>query len=242
VTHGDETKLEKDGRAYLKWLAEQLSDDLCRVTRVDVLRHSRNRHLLGQFAEATVRQFIVNAVAPLNVSHGSIVHPQNTDRLPQLDAIVWQPCPSPPIYTAQDFALVPRGSALGWLEIKSSDQACAASKLEMQVSHRDLVVRPSGRPPMPASIAETVIQQSIERPALGIVCTLRHGRPIGRELADLVALKKVVVLFEERDDGIWKVNGNGVLTLVAFLQELRLRARIWEWEFVNLGLLDHPRE
>ena len=106
-------------REYLKLFGSQLAHDL---TAHDKIRDFVGNHpvLIGNYAEAAVRDFISRMVTPLKVSTGTILYEGNIGNPPQLDAIVWSPILAPAIFENANFAIVPRGSAHGFLEIKST--------------------------------------------------------------------------------------------------------------------------
>src|SRR5262249_17046070 len=109
-----------EGHEFLVLLANQLAREL---TAHETIRAFVGHHsvLIGAHSEASLRRFIARVVAPLNVSTGTIVYEGNIGKEPpQLDAIVWSPAPVPAIFEDADFAIVPRGSAHGFIEIKSS--------------------------------------------------------------------------------------------------------------------------
>ena len=82
-----------------------------------------NSDVLGKCAEAAARSFVKRCVYPLHVSTGAVISPEiciDPKTVPQIDTIIWAPSPAPAIFENGEFALVPRSSCFGILEIKTS--------------------------------------------------------------------------------------------------------------------------
>ena len=201
---------------YLLTLAGQLAHDL--TANGAIKRFTTNPELIGAYAEATVRQLVARIVSPLRVSRGTIVYEGNCPKdLSQLDTIVWSPCPVPAIFEAGDFAFVPRGSAMAFLEIKRSNYSgVGASLCEVLSKEEELIVprlsiRRNGADPvhLPAT--------------LGVVC-LREKPRSDPKLDKLVEQRRAVVLLEQDADGTITTNASGMYTLLNFLAGVRRRA------------------
>src|SRR5947209_5396581 len=107
-------------REFVDHLIEQLAREL--TANNAIRKFTTNKDIIGAYAEASVRQLVARIVDPLRVSRGGIVWEGICpDDVPQVDTIIWSPCPMPAMFEAGDFALVPRGSAHGFLEIKRSN-------------------------------------------------------------------------------------------------------------------------
>jgi hypothetical protein len=195
-----------EGQAYLRMLGEQLAHEL---TAHETIRKFVGQHhtLIGAYAEASVRKFIARVVSPLRVSTGTILYETNVgQKPPQLDAIVWSPNPVPSIFENGDFAIVPRGSAYGFLEIKSSSYSDTGKEVARQLS-----------------FAEELIQSRLKGylGALGVVCIEMEPDKILRQL---VKDKRAVTLLT-MNGGAMEPSVEGIWTLVNFLTQLRLWAR-----------------
>src|SRR5208283_2660035 len=91
---------------------------------------TRNRDLLGDYAEAALRRLSRRVVHPLRVSKGAVIDYPMPETLKQIDLIVWAPFPAPSVFEVDDFGLVPRSSAFGAMEIKRSNYSEVDTDLE----------------------------------------------------------------------------------------------------------------
>lgn len=190
-------------------MAEPLADEL--KPNASLRRFTNNPVLIGAYAEHSVREFIAKAVFPLRVSTGSIIHEENTPTgLKQLDSIVWQPSPVPAMFERGNFAIVPRHSAVGYLEIKSSDYAEAADALVEQLNH-----------------AESLIPYSDKNnkcpKALAVVC-IQRKQSLPSKLVTLEEEGKLAVIFKTEGDQT-KTHAKGMFRLIQYLTYLRGIAR-----------------
>jgi hypothetical protein len=224
-----------DPQAFLRRLAEQLARDL---TANDSVRlFTTNTALIGAYAEATVRELAARIVAPMSVSRGSVIYEENCpEKVPEIDAIIWAPCPVPAVFEAGDFAIVPRGSAFGFLEIKSTNYKGAARAMMRVLRREDELaplyegehdlwrnIRPDGPPPR----------------ALGVVC-LRTRERRDATLDELVRRQKAVILLNKCDDGSITPDAGAMFRLVNFLMDVRLRARLLDGTVRANWIADHP--
>lgn len=204
------------GKEFLLKLADQLSHDL--TANESIKQFTDNPQLIGAFAEATVRQLVVRMVAPLRVSRGSIVYEAICPgAVPEIDTIIWSPCPMPAVFEAGDFALVPRGSALAFLEIKRSNYSRVGARIETILARQDELLPTFCIP----SRQDDRSQQSR---SLGVVCLREPGR-IDRKLDSLVAAGRVVVLLERTALGQLRTNPKSMFEFVNFLSRVRWYAK-----------------
>ena len=196
-------------------LASQLAHEL---TAHGALRSfvGRNYNLIGAYAEASVRQFIKRVVAPLHISTGTILYESNCGQCPpQLDVIVWSPIVAPAIFESGEFAIVPRGNAHAFLEIKSSNYDCAlGGEIERVLSYQSELIVPS-------------LGAAFDM-ALGVVC-VRSTSVKDPTLDTLVAAKRAVVLMDD-DGGRFTPRPRDVWQLIAFLLNVRKRAKVFDGE------------
>jgi hypothetical protein len=195
-----------EAQEWLKLLACQLAHEL---TAHDKIRTFVGRHpdLIGDYAEASTRDFISRVVAPNKVSTGTILYEGNVGKEPpQLDAIVWSPIVGPAIFENANFAIVPRGNAHGYLEIKSMSYS---SKVGKDIAQK-------------LAYAEELIDPRLEghAGALGVVCIATN---LDKTLRRLVEQKRAVILLNMKNDKP-EPNPDGIWTLVNYLLGLRLRA------------------
>jgi hypothetical protein len=129
-----------ESQEHLKLLGHQLAHEL---TAHDKIRAFVGSHpvLIGNYAEASIRDFISRMVTPLKVSTGTILYEKNIGNPPQLDAIVWSPILTPAIFENGNFAIVPRGNAHGFLEIKSTSYSDAGEDIAKKLAYEDELIR-----------------------------------------------------------------------------------------------------
>jgi hypothetical protein len=203
---------------YLKHLCRQLAHEL---TAHDKIRAFVGRHpdLIGNYAEASTRDFISRVVTPLKVSTGTILYETNYGKEPpQLDAIVWSPNPAPAIFEGGNFAIVPRGSAHGFIEIKSKAYSSKVGKdIVQKLSHERDLIHPR--------LKDFIPGWGDHFYALGVVCVAT--RP-DKTLRQLVEQKRAAILLDMDDNNEVSPNIDGIWTLVNFLILLRRRARLIE--------------
>jgi hypothetical protein len=185
-----------------------------------------NTAVIGAHAEAVVRRLVRRVVAPLHVSTGAVISEQlcaDPGKVPQLDTIIWFPCPAPAIFEVEDFGLVPRGSAMAVMEIKRSAYPGVGKKLKPRLDPefvRQLVADdphgwvPSSDPLYP------------DFPALGVVC-LEESQCREPELDELVQSGSCVIILEQRE-GALVPKPEAVYRLINFLIRARQRALLWE--------------
>lgn len=192
--------------AYLRAYADQIGQELFGVARIKPF--AANTDILGAYAEACVRRLVRRTVYPLQVSRGSVIHPGNYANLRQLDAIIWQPTPIPAIFEVDDFALVPTGSAFGWLEIKSSCYSKGARTMAEQLALKDLVA------PLDAN-----------EDSLGVFCVrlLGQNSPAVRQLLDE---GRAVVILNQTAREKFAPDPLAICELINFLYRVRWRAMI----------------
>ena len=111
-----------------KVIAPPLAEELELILTVKEV--TRNKDLLGDYAEAALRRLTRRVVHPLRVSKGAVIVYPLPEMLKQIDLIVWAPFPAPSVFEVDDFGLVPRSSAFGAMEIKRSNYRAVDSQLE----------------------------------------------------------------------------------------------------------------
>lgn len=148
-----------------------------------------------------MRRFVRNSVHPFRVCTGSVLDNNlmaSGAKLRSIDTLIWAPNPVPALFDAGEFAMVPRSSAFGLLEIKLSDYGQDVSS--------DIADRTSDE----FQRAYLWKEKSLDvRQALGVVCL----GPASKELTQLVAEGRAVLLFDE--EGV--VRRKDVYGLVNFL-------------------------
>lgn len=109
--------------SYFKEYTESLGSNFSSIK--SITNFTNNTDVIGLYAEKLVIEFLKKLVFPLNISTGSIISEEDYNngnkQLSQIDIIIWDPNPLPPIFHMNEFALIPKKSVLGILEIKKSD-------------------------------------------------------------------------------------------------------------------------
>ena len=199
---------------YLSGIAQQLVHELEPILKVKEV--TSNSTLLGAYAEAAVRRLASRVVAPKRVSTGAVINYPMPRQLRQVDVILWAPFPAPGIFEVADFALVPRSSAFGLMEIKRSNYSDAATKLEAFTAEA----------PHLAAQRHPAVAGDERHPGMGVVCVL-EGAASGR-LNALLTAGKAIAIFQkttgEADEAT--VRANDVLKLINFLHFVGWRYRM----------------
>lgn len=212
-----------DSRDFLEQLAKQLANDL--KGNDQIRGFTTNSDLIGAYAEATVRSLVVRCVSPLLVSRGAIVYEGNCpNSVMELDTIIWQPRPVPAVFEVGDFAIVPRASAVAFLEVKRSAYGGCGTSMKDRLDQVDELV------PLFGEYVTPEHYEYLQARAFGVVC-LRKANQHDSALDDLVAGKKAVVLLREKD-GVIDPDARAVYNLINFLTKVRLRAAILDGMFV----------
>jgi len=179
-----------------------------------IKRFADNSAVIGAFAEAIVMKFVRNYLAPIHVSTGTVISPEIFKRpgeVPQIDSMLWSPCPLPAIFEADGFALVPQMSCLGILEIKRSAYTDAAKKINNVLIQAEKLVRPldSSEPEYPGY-----------KSAIGVVCLLENDQD--KYLNKMIEAQSVVVLSRRVKDQIEPMS-EGIHVLMHYLGGIRAR-------------------
>ncbi len=201
-----------DRTEYLEFIAAQLVHELTPVLSVKGV--TANTELLGMYTEALVAHLVRRIVHPMHVSSGAVIDHPMPDPLRQIDLIVWAPFPAPAVFDVGGFALVPKSSAFGVVEVKRSNHSGVESSLEAFLddarNHR-IVSSPVRQPADFGRLA-----------GIGVVSVL-ESKPSQR-LQRLLDKEEVVAIFE-RAKGSVHVRSHDVMVLVNFLHFLTWRYR-----------------
>ena len=152
-------------------------------------------------------------VHPMHVSRGAVLDYPMPTTLRQLDAIIWSPFPAPAVFEASDFALVPRSSAFGTLEIKRSGYAGVAKALKIFLAAVPNIVAA----PQPKISGDSRLA------GMGVLGVM-EGSASGA-LAKLLSDENVVAIFSVTK-GKASVRTKDVLRLVNFLHFVSWRYRM----------------
>lgn len=226
---------------FLKALADQLIHEL--RPNQSIKRFADNSAIIGAYAEATLRQFVSRVVAPLRVSTGAVISEQLCERpkdVQQIDLIIWAPSPAPAICCSGDFALVPRSSCFGVMEIKRSLYTDAGAKIKEVISNNEaykLVGDVAARIKFDSSAVSDA--DFTAYPGLGVICVREYNQSNQKQYEEMEQAGIVLTLFNEKANGDLDPNPKAVFRLINFLILTKLRARMMEGrDYVDVRLLN----
>ena len=201
--------MDGSDRAYFDALAAQLVGAVSAAEQIS--QFTSNKTVVGAFAESLVYQFVNRIVHPLRLSSGTVISPdayRDKKDTPQFDLIIWDPNPIPSIAAEDRFALVPRNSVLGIIEIKKTDYDRGLDDIEDKASKTSLCF-PHGAPEL----------------FLGVICAATVHDPEGdNKLTKLINAKRAVYLLDFRRAEP-QANSEGVYRLINFLARVRRTAK-----------------
>jgi hypothetical protein len=228
-----------DPSEFLRQVARQILAELRPPT--EIKKFTSNSDVVGAYVEAGVRRFVQKYLAPIRVCSGAVIDQNQvpgSKKIPQLDTIAWIPGPVPAIFESGDFGLVPRSSALGILEIKSSAYKKGVKDIEKRTE-------PKFANSVTADIKDAQGREGgllgrWEMFAMGVICLLQEDQRGNRLLEKLEKEGRVVVLFEQQGDRSVE-KPEGIYRLVNFLSILRFRAAAREGQLaIDLRLVKPP--
>jgi hypothetical protein len=190
-------------------------------------KFTTNPNVIGAHAEAIVRRLVGRVVAPLRVSTGAVISEElyaKPDSIPQLDTIIWQPCPAPALFEVGDFGLVPRGSSMAVMEIKRSAYSNVGAKLNPRLDPQFVRKLVADYPPDWVGTDKPDLYPDFQ--ALGVIC-LREAQDQDLDLDEIVARGHCVVILEQKND-VLAPNSEAVYRLINFLIRARQRALAWD--------------
>jgi hypothetical protein len=207
-----------DSGKWVDMVAEQIG---ARMASIAHFKSFSNHQLLkGLYAEACVRDLIKSFVFPLRVSRGTILHEGNAggNSAQEIDAIIWQASPLPALFEAGDFAVVPRGSAVGYLEVKRGNYNGEVGLGIQGVLKVDSTLVPDYDGPVAQALSQ------LHR-SLGVICLYEPSGPKDAVLDNLISEGRVVkVLIDPASGGVPTVDVQGFISLANFLNGVRQRA------------------
>ncbi len=226
---------------FLKALADQLIHEL--RPNQSIKKFADNPDVKGAYAEATLKQFVSRVVAPLRVSTGAVISEEICERpsdVPQIDLIIWAPSPAPAIFCSGDFAIVPRSSCFGVMEIKRSLYSEAGKGIGKVIGN-NLAYKLVGDVAQKIQFdpATTSDSDFTAYPGLGVICIRERDQYNQRQYCELEQAGIALTLFNERANGDLDANPKAVFRLINFLILTKLRARMMEGrDYVNVRLLN----
>jgi hypothetical protein len=196
---------------YLRGLASELVHELERT--ITVKKFTENPNLLSGYTEATIRGLIRRIVYPMHVSTGAVLDFPVPESLRQRDVIIWAPFPAPGVFEVEGFALVPRSSAFGVLEIKRSNYAGIDGELEQFVVEAVGSVAARGGS----------FRDDPTKAVLGVIAVLESKA--SARLQHLIENGRVVAVLSKYSGSV-TVRPNDVFTLVNTLHFISWRYRV----------------
>lgn len=188
---------------YFRNLSSQLVKEVSPPT--EIKKFVDNSDILGAYIECAVRQFIRKIIYSGKINTGGIISPEFPKATNQIDTIIWATSPFPAIFEHENFAIVPKRSVFGIIEIKSSNYAGAVDKIKDSI----------------LSSKKLLIEERQEN-AIGIFCLKLQNQ---ERLSDLVDNKKCFVLFDQNNDGTLEPNTCGIISFIQFLIRLEYDMR-----------------
>lgn len=205
-----------DSRAfdsYFALLFREVVEELSANSRIRAF--TKNSDVIGAYAEASIYRLAKRILSPYRVSTGAIISPElhvAGNDIPQVDLIAWTPAPLPALFEVESFALIPRRSVIGIIEIKRSNYFQAGAKIAKVLDKaHELTSDRLGFRRRRANWAlgiVTLLDKKVSDPILAK--QLRSGRTVA-------LLKKVGNLYEPIPDG--------VRGLINFLSQTRQRGK-----------------
>ena len=208
---------------YFDLVFSELTRDFTSNTAIK--NFTNNPVLIGSYAEAVVRAFIKRTVKPLNVSTGAVISPEaftESKKVKQIDAIIWSPCPVPAIFEQENFALIPRRSSHGVLEIKSRNyNNKLGADIEAVLNQAPLLTHKID-PQFPKEFPYTP-----NGPGLGVICLKDRNfiKNPDTTLENLFEERRACYILEKKGKNL-VVNSEGVKTLVNFLAYIQWRHKL----------------
>jgi len=108
----------------------ELVEELSANSRIRAF--TRNTDVIGAYAEASIHRLARRVLAPYRVSTGAVISPElflAGNDIPQVDLVAWTPAPLPALFEVESFALVPRRSVIGVIEIKRSNYSGVGQRI-----------------------------------------------------------------------------------------------------------------
>jgi hypothetical protein len=197
---------------YFSLVYREVVEELSANSRIRSF--TRNSDIIGAYAEASIHRLARRILAPYRVSTGAItsaeLHVAGHD-IPQVDLIAWTPAPLPALFELENFALVPRRSVIGVIEIKRSNYSHVGQRIASVLDRIDDLT------------SDRLGYHRRTKWGLGIVTLLEHkiSDPV---LAKQMRKGRTVALLKKVGD-TYQPLPDGVSRLINFLSETRRRGK-----------------
>ena len=143
-----------------------------------------------------------------------MISPEDPKAKSQIDVIIWKPNPYPAIFECENFAIVPKRSVFGLIEIKSSNYSKSIQNIENSIK----------------SYSNMMTEGLSYSKGVGVVC-LYTGNKIEQE--KLTSNKPYFILFTKKGDSDIEPNPKGIISFIQYLINL-------EYDLMRVDLLKKP--
>lgn len=154
----------------------------------------KNSDLQGKFIESAVRVFIKKIIFNGKASTGGVISPENPIAKNQIDVIIWKPNPFPAIFEFENFAIVPRRSVFGLIEIKSSNYSGAISKIKANLN----------------LYSDMTTEGLTNKKGIGVICLYEGNEKPNNDF---------IILFTKKGNDI-KPNSKGIISFIQYLMNI----------------------
>lgn len=186
--------MHQEEKEYFKRLSAQFVKEIS--TPYEFNEFVRNSDLMGKYIESAVRVFIRKIIYCGKISTGGVISPESPIAKNQFDVIIWKPNPYPAIFEFENFAIVPKRSVFGLIEIKSRNYSGAIKKIKENVD----------------KYSAFTTEGLTNKKGIGIVC-LYKGKPKPTD--------DFFILFLEKSDGSIKHNSKGIISFIQYLMRIQ---------------------
>ncbi|MBP6373035.1 MAG: hypothetical protein KA325_01335 [Flavobacterium sp.] len=185
--------MNQEEKEYFERLSAQFVKEISLPNEFGIF--VENSDLKGKYIESAVRVFINKIIYSGKISTGGVISPESPIAKNQFDIIIWKPNPFPAIFEFENFAIVPRRSVFGLIEIKSSNYSGAIVKIKENV----------------AKYSDFTKEGLTNKKGIGIIC-LNKGKQKPND--------DFFILFSEKDDGSIKPNSIGIISFIQYLMRI----------------------
>lgn len=186
--------MHQEEKEYFKRLSAQFIKEISPPTEFG--KFVKNSDLMGKYIESAVRVFIRKIIYCGKISTGGVISPEFSIARNQFDVIIWKPNPYPAIFEFENFAIVPRRSVFGLIEIKSSNYSGAENKIKENI----------------AKYSDFTTEGLTNKKGIGIICLYKGKEKVNDDF---------FILFSEKDDGTIKPNSIGIISFIQYLMRIQ---------------------
>ncbi|MEX2490760.1 MAG: hypothetical protein WD425_03250 [Nitrospirales bacterium] len=207
-------KLVVDNQAfdpYFSLVYRELIEEL--TANIRISHFTRNSDVIGAYAEASICRLVKRVLSPYRVSTGAVISPElhiAKNDIPQLDLIAWTPAPLPALFEVDSFALVPRRSVIGIMEIKRSNYSGVGTRLAGVLSRMNELT------------SDRLADEDRSDWGIGIVVILEGDSD--RVLRKQIEEGRTIALLEKHSEG-YEPRENDIMRLINFLSNTRGRGK-----------------